>query len=661
MLGKSWAESGDPAKALRAWHRYLATIITNPETGHGRLTDVLGSMLPLMEEPAGRSYRPGPLLAAVAGLKIPSPLRTRVLFYAGRSAALHGQYHSALDLYGQAFRLARDQRLKARIKYNLSLMEVKKKNYPSAQKLLQGVFAFQSDEAKDYRDLAALSMGRIAIYQRKPLTALGWYERVDRHSLVYKEALFEKIYLYLNHRKESLAAVAAAEYLKRFPDSDDTWQIRSLNSYFQLRAGKLTPARKSIVASDQDLDGLDRWLKENYSNRATLTQRDVRGIIRHTSAQLPQPPLITAGARLFERLQSLQTRARDARTHVRLAMYTLGRTRLEQMHPAWKNRIRQLQELTRDTLITGHRLAATQRELYKHHLSPAQKYELQASERRRLRNLVDIMEYRRVRGNWSSWAGLSDLNLQLATRHMKLKRLQGMLSSLRWLAASGKIRRSKTRMSEILELTARADEVERGLTLGVEIVRSRQVANIIQQSPHRALKAFIRDYASALYDEKALLAHVSDRYTNPGEKYLALDADKAWQRWTWVIKHLYGQLGGLEKEVRGHLNKRLATLDGLVQRYRQIEHQAARTLQTLERGLGSQMQPILAHYQSRIDLRRSLHRKWKADLDWLAYEAESDKRRRTTEKENLEKQILRENLKDLQQGALWKWPASNRY
>ena len=38
-----------------------------------------------------------------------------------------------------------------------------------------------------------------------------------------------------------------------------------------------------------------------------------------------------------------------------------------------------------------------------------------------------------------------------------------------------------------------------------------------------------------------------------------------------------------------------------------------------------------------------------------------DKKEKEIEKLNLEQQLLKENLKDLNQGALWSWPGNNNY
>ena len=65
---------------------------------------------------------------------------------------------------------------------------------------------------------------------------------------------------------------------------------------------------------------------------------------------------------------------------------------------------------------------------------------------------------------------------------------------------------------------------------------------------------------------------------------------------------------------------------------------------------------LLAHYNAQINERRAKHQKWMADINWLEY-AEADKTSNGVEgKFDLEKQILINNLRDLEQGVLWQWP-----
>ena len=76
----------------------------------------------------------------------------------------------------------------------------------------------------------------------------------------------------------------------------------------------------------------------------------------------------------------------------------------------------------------------------------------------------------------------------------------------------------------------------------------------------------------------------------------------------------------------------------------------------LSRTLGGNLHQIMTHYQSQIRARVSKHKKWLADIKWLAFEKTSLEKSKAMEKYRLEQQILKENLKNLEQGVLWRWP-----
>ena len=122
------------------------------------------------------------------------------------------------------------------------------------------------------------------------------------------------------------------------------------------------------------------------------------------------------------------------------------------------------------------------------------------------------------------------------------------------------------------------------------------------------------------------------------------------------MKDLFQQLAGLGQETKSGLSILLAELDSEERAHGALEQRLKETTGILEAELGVSMSGIIDQYSRAIDARFARNQKWQGDIHWLTFNSKVDEARKLQDQTDLEQQILRDNLLDLQQGALWSWP-----
>jgi hypothetical protein len=163
-------------------------------------------------------------------------------------------------------------------------------------------------------------------------------------------------------------------------------------------------------------------------------------------------------------------------------------------------------------------------------------------------------------------------------------------------------------------------------------------------------------YAEALVDEQSVLHIVRDNAKTTAERLNAEDAAKAWEKWKFLANSLCSQAANLDKEIARNLGDLLRETDAEEVKARELQARVDLITRQLEVRLGHDMAHIIDQFTNVIEERFSRTRKWQGDIDYLTYQSKLDDDRKLREQTDLEQQILKDNLLDLQQGALWQWP-----
>lgn len=570
MLGKSYNKLGNPHKAIRAFSRYLATLATNQEHFTREAIEVIADLLKLVEKHKHRhGLELGQLMAVLTSLSVPEQQKSWILFYAGKSARIVGNSKVALYWLERAIKKTKSTRLKARARYNRGLVHLHQKQYNQAIKDFEYALAESDDGAFDYKEWARISLARVYVHLKKPNTALSHYEEVSEQSQPYSEALFEKIYIHLALDKPKEAIIAATEYLIRFSHKNNAYQIRTIKAYLDLSAEDLKNAKSTIDIGNDRLKAISQWLRDNYSDRTTLTHLDIKGIMRVTQPEISQPPQVEYGRKLFRRLEALSRRISYLRNDLRNTIFTLGRINSNQLKPDWQRRMTQLKILLTLLLETGDALAQAEHGLYQSRLTEKDKYILKSAHLRRQRGLSAPASFNRGRGPWKDWGKLGEYTLRAAKRFRQIKSLQATLANLTLLTSTVDVRRPDARKSEIIELQTQTNIMESELLRAIEIIRSRQALTSIAMSGILPLKMLLKDQAQNLFTEMSILSEYRNQFLTPQQEHISSDLRENWDLWQYLLESIFEQIVLLEKDMRDTIVHRLDALRGPKQKNQQ--------------------------------------------------------------------------------------------
>ncbi len=654
MLGHSYESIGYPTKALRAYFRYLAHYLTASvkDASHDRLLDVLRRMLPIAAKDESSNHQLNELLASVTTLDLPEAVRPAVYFAAAKAAAHDGNVQIATRFLDDPKAQAKDDTLKAKGLYLRALIALNHREFEKAEDLLAD--AIQEDEEDgETESLARLALARLAVRQKHRETALEYYDAIDDESPAFRDALFESVYVHLDLKQDGDARTKAMQFIARHPDDPSSFQLRTLLAYLDLRAGDVASARSSIAGADTHLAKISGFLGAKLSTRTKLDQSTLIELNALSNAQIKPTPTVAEGLAQFAKLGEISRRLADARGELRNLSFTIGRVQIDAFRPQWVNRAEQLARLGDEALEVGHRLAAAERHLYQKSLDAIDWQALTAAEERRTRLLTPQADIARRMRYWPTYASLVDLDRDAAEGDAKLKRARAELAAARLrLAQSGNAAASQ----RIAELESGAAKISETIARNVEQIRKKRVAALLDQAPHRAARKFLTQYAVSLHEESELIKKARDGARTPSERLLAQDAQSAWKRWEFVTKELFDDIDELDREIEKGLAQVLADIERQEAEHDKLREGVEAITEQLESRLGLSLASIVDQYSGAVDARMSRHKKWRADLEWLEFKAQTDEGRKVDARFQLEQQILKDNLTDLEQGVLWSWP-----
>ncbi len=655
MLGRSYEEMGYKSKGLRAYFRYLAAFLTAKEQDHEELLDVLRRMIPLAASDQVAGNQLNELLASVVSLELPKVVQPAVYYYAAKAAANSGNTSIAQSWLEKTVSGPADAGLKARALYMRALVALAKKDYEAAKETLGEVI--QADKDGSTRDLARLALARISIHERKRETALKYYALVEDGSPAFRDSLFESLYVHLDLKQDAEARSKAVLYVARYPDGPEALQLKMLLAYLDMRAGDLPEATKSLTAADEGLKEVNQWIASNLKGKTKVSQTTLQDFVALSGGQVPATPTIRDAYQIFSRLAEIARRLADVRGEIRNVTFTIGRANLEHLKPFWVNRAEQLAGLGDEVLKVGHRLIAAERNLYADRLDSIDRQKLAASENRRTKLLSAAADAHRKLPYMASYGRYMEMSQSVASSYDRLRKSEAELTAARYLLMNTKNQKDlQTRQNRVLELETKTKQLADTIQRTVEVLRSARVEDLLAQSPHRSARKFLSQYAVALHDEADTVAKARDEARNTVQRLNAEDGAQAWKHWEFLAADVFSQIDALDKEVATGLKTTLNELDQQEKRYDELQAKLHELTGSLESQLGKSLSSILEQYEQAIDLRFARHQKWRADIDWLTYQGKLDEERKLNDKYNLEQQILKDNLTDLQQGVLWQWP-----
>jgi regulator of sirC expression with transglutaminase-like and TPR domain len=654
QLGLAYENLGNYPRAINAYLRYIASFITHPIDKTQDMLESLQRTLHLTERGSEeQNKRFGSLLAALDTLNLAPRDKAHVTFYLAYWAAYTNRQKLADNWFESIGAVDADPRIKVKALYYDSLIHLRNRDYAKATEKLEAIVKMKAPGTADYLELTNLSLARVAVHQKKPQTALDYYDKIDKLSEIYPEALFERMILYLNLDKGELAQQDAREFLEKFPDRSEAYQVRSLLSYTALRAGGLSEAKQSIHKNEEGLKLIDNKIERDFRLESKISSAKLAKLKQLTTGWLAHPELIIKSEELFARMDGIEGRMNDVRSDIRSTIFTLGRLDLATFRPDWKNRADQLAELSLESLNIANRLMTMEREVYLSALAPREKVELDASEKRRAALSRPEITLKKESTSWPKWVYLSAESAKLAASLKKLHEQRATLQGYYLKARSNNAK--KRTLERITKLIDHSYQVEAALLRATELIKARTATALLDQSFLQPIKHYLRDYAGSIYEERMITKKYHNNLTSISHRYFVEDTQNAWKIWEHVTQDIYRQMSDLHKEMTDSIQTRLAKLDGLVEQYEAMRVKQKFIISQIEDNLGRNASYLASYYGRQIDNQHGKNRKWLADIDWIEYQRQVENEQKVQEKFDLETQILREKLKDLEQGVISKW------
>ena len=652
LLGKAYEGLKSPSRAGRAYIRYVAAALDVQENEASDLPEVIERLIVVASKEATNSSTLNPLLASLVAADLPKDMRPKVLYFVGKSALNQKNIDLAKKWLSAASAISTDPLLQNKITYLQGLILLSNQEWDEAEEQFLSLAKIEND-AKN-RDLARLALARIGVHRRKTDLALKLYEQIQEDSDSFQEASFERIYLHLSRKEHDKARNQAVFFLGRFPDSQDALQIRLLLAYLDMQAGDLDQSEQSLKKADKLLEDISQWLSTKMTGRSRISQSLLRDFLNISQQTIQPIPTVKEASSLFESIAELARRLADTHGEIQSLYYAISRVDLGTLRPTWHQQEVQLKAIAEEALTIGHKLAASERLLHKNQLDPVNWQKLIASETRRTKisgsPAIRIPNYGR-NGDILRFLKLSNMT---AETYQKLRSAEAELGSARLLTQRND-QGNNPASSRLQELEERRKHINQTLESTLRQLRQSKVEVLIGLSPFRKTERFINQYAMALQEESEIFKQIRDTSSETNLRLTDEDASLAWDQWESVMKDIFSQLNELDLGVKQGLTEIFTDLDRHEQRYAELSGRLKAINSELERKLGLSVPYLVEQYTHTIQDRFSRHRKWLADIEWLKYQKIVETDQKISKRLELEQQILKDNLTDLQQGVTQKW------
>ncbi len=652
-LGRSYQEIGMDIQALQAYLRYVAIHTTVEKPDNPQLLRVLHYAIPLATNHSTITNQDlKKLFSAVVGISMTKTQKAELLYYAANSARESGEVNIASEWFERSAAMSADPNLTARSRYFHALLLLGQRNFQAAKKILLENVSKNSGPSKEFAEYSLLALARINMTTKNTSEALSYYRQISEESSLYKDALFESIYAYVELKDGSRARSGAEKFLKIFPSDNRVFQLKSLMSYFYLKDGKWDLAKSSMNDADEQLSRYRQWIDQTYAKSSEISQRDIDNLFKLSNGQILHSPDAVLGHKLYSKLAELSRRISDSRANLRNLIYTLGRTNLKQFKPSWINRSKQYEHLSEKALVVGHRLIFSMQNAIKDSLSDLEKNSLEISRKRRFDLFSAPSKMKRRKEIWANWSNALDLTKDIAQKQDRLRRLHAERSAAQLFFSNSEsiddVKRAKLKSVE-----RSISKLEEYLARSLEVIRTSKVMEIVKQSPHRAAKTLHARYANLLNEEYLIIDRFMQDKRDSPVFVTYMSFAKAWKRWEYVNRKLYENIVAFDGYAKKHLKTNIDRIQSLISRHDALHARQQILLSKLGEAMREGIKPMVQFYHDKLDQQMANTQKWQADLEWLQYEKVSLNKEREDKRYQLEQQILKDSLQNIEQGVLW--------
>lgn len=655
QLALSYNALGQSERSMRAAFRYVGAFVAQTQ-GVANYDDLVET-LRLVARLARAYGRPAlvevkQLFATLGAVEMPAKPKMQIMLLAARVAGASGDLKMARKFLGDPVLRDAGGAFSGEAAYLRGILEVLSGRMNAGRLAFKAAAAAFGSENSEMRDRARLAIARIQLRQGHADLAAATYAGIDEGSPSYRDALFEGIYALIELGSDQEARDAASIYKKQFSSHDRESQMRlaRMDAWLAMRIGDLSAAQAAISSQrDAYMSVLDQSRSE-LDGSGPVDQETVKNIFMKHDGLVDPPEEIDVAWRMIGRIDIREAELDDADGVVRQVFTELGKARLSDLNPSWMNQTRAIDAMVRRQLELGHRLIALQKHLLSGRLTPSEKHELDASERRRTMLLSRYAKTLGASEGWRKTADLFDSIIRLDRINEKLLFAEANLAPVRFAASSG----SKF-TDEMKGLETTPEKVRTNILRALELVRAQQITGLADGSEHRQLRRLMGFYSMAIFDEEAVLARARDLVSDTAQRLLVMDLDRAWRLWAHVSRSAYTQIDRLDKAIVGDLRRVVSEFWEIDDRIQRADQEIVSIKHRLGNWVGSRREGILNTVSRRVAERVARLDKWSADIDAMR----SEQVQKTAADERLgfelQRQSARDEILDLQVGgpAVW--------
>lgn len=645
LLGICYEHLNMTSMAVSTYKMYLSSYISHMYNNYTEFLDVLHRLSKLLND---SNYLPEKitisdiilaLTAKLSSANWPSHYKAQVYFYVAYLSTKLLNFSSAVKWFEKALEYTEDKTFKAQIIYFYALCFVFQNRMDITKKHLKIIINdYKNHIAEKYLHLTYLSLARIYVEEKDYNQALKYYSYIDDKSLVYSDAMFESLVVFLKLSAYDQAIVVAKNFLNKFKDDPRIFDVKRILTYLDLKSSNVLDIKSDFKLIEEQLDQLQNKLRVNYANKSIFRKEDLVDIMSMTKGIIPDVSVIKDSVYIFQKLTNLNQRTIDIKNEINRILYVISTYNLDILDPNSTRRIEQLDTIIDKALELGHKLVAVERLYKKRYISDFDLKKLIFLEERRINiassKLFNIKSRMKL---WSKWMNLYQLNLFLQDSYAKLNETKSTLAAIKILS----LHTSNTHwQNKVNQLEVRADVLNDKAIKILSRLRIKQYLDHIYTLKYGLIKDLYLEYVNILKEEASILEKYRYKNNNAIEKIMNENLRKAWNLWQNVSKSAYDALGFIKGKLNWKQENLVSKIKVLIEHGNQLSSKLKETSDKLTQFLVEHTDEILQDYISIIENHKSKIRKWKADVKLYEYEATKLKEHSIQDKYNIQHDIF---------------------
>lgn len=652
ILGECFEDQGQNSRALRSYLRYINAFLTSPTKDFSELTEVLRRLFQLASSQSTLTKEEtAKLISALGSQDIPGDSKAEFYYLAAKLSASIGVTNLANQWIEKSGHLDSNSSTALRSLYYQALLLSSFGDVTKAYKLLDGLANKISEIEKTQRSQdefnsrsVYLALARTSVKLKKPQTGLTHYEHIIAnkiHDSIYQEALFESVFLYANLEDFESARDNAQSFLKEFSGGRRAFQLKNIVMYFAINAGDLNSAQAQLQANIAEIMSIKKTINQHFRNLADVNYSEIFALNQLTYSWVQQPFLITKGLKLFAELEEYLFQTFENKAAAKNILYSVANNSLQSLNPQWSLTYEHLKQASVELMDTGSRLSAIQRAVFSEQLTDVEKSLIDHSTERRVKLVsARASEFRELHARRYLLKSMK-ISLKYGAMQKKLETLRAEAANINFLKHS-----TNTDYSQKL------DDLSDKVAANLNHLKKQDLRQKVAMEKFHGIKKLFTLYSQNLKDESTAVSDVEKNIQTHMAKIQWDELQFSWKKWDDSAVLWLRTFNDFEHQVQKDLAEYLVTTDRYEQEALRTEESVSAREADLETLLGNQIGTVSDQLEFQLNSRLENYRKWLADIEYMKFEMLSQDKAVLEKNKNLKLQILKDQLRDLEQGIL---------